>query len=62
MQPYGELSMMGEGMVFSGVVYLYTEDVLTLQQMADLESRFREKGVAVHFRNPGTIKPAKISN
>jgi hypothetical protein len=38
---------------FSGRVFVYHEDDLTLQQLAELEQAYSQNGLAAHFRGPG---------
>ncbi len=49
----------GEQMKFSGIIYLYTENLFSTDEMADIRKRFKEDGVTVLFKNPGTIPADK---
>lgn len=58
MQEHGDPNQFGgKDMKFSGVLYFYTENPLSIEEMADLRRTFREKGITAHFRHPGTLRP-----
>lgn len=40
-----------DDLIFSGRVYIYYEDYLSLQQLADLERLYKSKGLSVIFRS-----------
>ena len=57
-QEYGDPNQLGgRELRFSGIVYFYTENILSIEEMADLRRMFREKGITAQFRHPGTIRP-----
>ncbi len=40
----------GKTLTFSGRVYIYHEDLLTLEQLGSLETLYKNKGLAIQFR------------
>lgn len=46
----GEEMMLSKDLVFSGRVFIYHEDLLTLEQRASLETLYKSRGLSVQFR------------
>ena len=58
MQEEGNVNRLGgRDMKFTGALYLYTEDALSIEEMAELRRLFRAKGALVLFKHPGTMQP-----
>jgi len=46
-------------LIFSGRIYIYHEDTLSLQQLTTLGGLYQSKGLSVVFRGPGFLIPQK---
>lgn len=59
-QDMGDVNVLGgRDLKFTGAVYLYTEDALSIEEMAELRRLFRAKGVNAHFKHFGTLPPER---
>jgi hypothetical protein len=49
----------GEDLRFSNLIYFYSENIFSIEEMADLRRMFKEKGITVQFKHPGTLRSAR---